>query len=88
VKVRRTRADGREFNHRQGVDLPDAFAFGFHQDLFQQNFILHTVSKIAFTPLTLSQHLVSCSPVNAPPLITPTSRSCLPIQSGQSGSVS
>ncbi|SSW77837.1 Uncharacterised protein [Klebsiella pneumoniae] len=47
----------REFNHRQGVDLSDAFAFGFHQNLFQQNFILHTVSKIAFPPLTLSQHL-------------------------------
>ena len=28
-----------EFDHRQGVDLPDAFAFGFNQDLFLQDFI-------------------------------------------------
>jgi hypothetical protein len=41
------------------------FAFGFHQNLFQQNFILHTVSKIAFAPLTLSQHLGELFPVNA-----------------------
>lgn len=53
----RTRAGGREFNHGQGVNLADAFTFGLDQNLFQQNFILHTVSKIAFAPLTLRQHL-------------------------------
>ena len=46
-----------EFDHRQGVDLTNAFTFGFHENLFQQNFILHTVSKVAFSPLSLSQHL-------------------------------
>ena len=46
-----------ELDDGQGVDLPDTFAFGLHQNLFQQNFILHTVSKITFTPFTLGQHL-------------------------------
>jgi hypothetical protein len=34
-----------EFNDRQGVDLPDAFAFGFNQDLFLQDFILHRSAR-------------------------------------------
>ena len=45
-----------EFNHRQGVDLPDAFAFGFNQDLFLQDFILHSFCEVAFTPLPACQH--------------------------------
>ena len=46
-----------ELDDGQGIDLPDTFAFGLHQNLFKQNFILHTVSKIAFAPFTLGQHL-------------------------------
>ena len=45
-----------EFDHRQGVDLPDAFAFGFNQDLFLQDFILHTLRQVAFTPYPARQH--------------------------------
>ena len=41
----------RKFNDRKGVNLPDAFAFGFNQDL-----ILHTFSEETFAPFTLLQH--------------------------------
>src|SRR5690606_17267092 len=47
----------RKLDDRQGVDLTDTLAFGFDQDLLQQNFILHTVSKVTFTPLALGKHL-------------------------------
>jgi hypothetical protein len=49
--------DARELDNGQGVDLPNTLALGFHQDLFQQNFILHPVSEITFTPFTLHKHL-------------------------------
>ncbi|MNV69224.1 hypothetical protein D3C71_1621250 [compost metagenome] len=47
----------RELNDGQGVDLPHTLAFGFHEDLFQQDFILHTIREISFPPFALCQHL-------------------------------
>ena len=46
----------RKFNDRKGVNLPDAFAFGFNQDLLLKDLILHTFSEETFAPFTLLQH--------------------------------
>ena len=46
----------RKFNDRKGVNLPDAFAFGFNQDLLLKELILHTFSEETFAPFTLLQH--------------------------------
>ncbi|VFS56258.1 Uncharacterised protein [Raoultella planticola] len=53
--AKRTRMSG-EFDDRQGVNLADAFAFGFNHYLLLQDFILNPLGEIAFTPLAPGQH--------------------------------
>ncbi|VEC76651.1 Uncharacterised protein [Raoultella ornithinolytica] len=53
--AKRTRMSG-EFDDRQGVNLADAFAFGFNHYLFLQDFVLNPLGEIAFTPLAAGQH--------------------------------
>ena len=47
----------RKLDDGKGIDLSYAFTFGFHQNLFKQNFILHAIGEVAFTPFSLGQHL-------------------------------
>ncbi len=40
----------RKLHHGKTVDLTDDFAFGFNQDLLQQNFVAHALGEEGFAP--------------------------------------